>query len=100
LNIEPSTEGHVLVIPKNHSEEFLTMEPDDYEAVMATVKKVAAKIKEVYQPKRVGLMAYGFDVAHTHLHVLPIITGEEIKHGKGQQVSQEELESVKKKLTS
>ena len=41
---------------------------------MAIAKKVADAQKAVFSPGRIGLMIAGFEVPHTHMHVIPIDT--------------------------
>ena len=71
MTINPVFPGHVLVIPKKQIDHFDDMPDEDYQAVFATVKKVAKRIKEVYNPKRVIINVMGFDVPHAHVHVMP-----------------------------
>ena len=79
LDIHPKTPGHTLVIPKTQVDEFQNLSDQDYEAVMKTVKKIAARIKEVLQPNRVGVEIMGMDVPHAHVHVFPFDSMEEYR---------------------
>ncbi len=72
LNIEAIREGHTLVIPKRHYEYFYQIEEPDYSAVMAVVKKISQALDDTFSPQRVGLKVEGFEVAHAHVHVLPL----------------------------
>lgn len=71
LDIHPKTPGHVLVVPKKQIDQVWDLPEKDYSAMMATVKKVAERIREVLKPKRVGLQIVGVDVPHAHIHVFP-----------------------------
>lgn len=75
LDIHPTQPGHTLVVPKTQVAEFQDLDDQDYQAVWATVKKVANQIKTQLQPARVGVHVEGFDVPHVHIHVLPINHG-------------------------
>lgn len=79
LDIHPVTEGHVLVVPKTEVEFVWDLSDDDYHAVMATVKKVAARLREVLQAPYVGEMVVGTDVPHAHVHVVPFHQPHELK---------------------
>ena len=46
LDINPFSRGHALVVPKVHREGLLDAEDGELAALMAVVKKVAARIKE------------------------------------------------------
>jgi histidine triad (HIT) family protein len=71
LDIHPKTPGHTLVIPKKEVEFVWDLDAEDYQALMATAKKVANRIKEVLNPPYVGEMVFGTDVPHAHVHVFP-----------------------------
>lgn len=80
LDIHPKTPGHVLIVPKKQVEFAWDLSDEDYAAVMATVKKVALRIKEVLQPKYVGEQIIGVDVPHAHIHVFPFNNMDEYRH--------------------
>ena len=77
LDIHPKTPGHTLVIPKKQVEFVWDLEDEDYQAVMATAKRVARRIKEVLGSSYVGELILGTDVPHAHVHVYPFETIEE-----------------------
>lgn len=79
MDIHPVAEGHVLVISKKQVEFVWDLPDEDYQAVMATVKKVALKQREVFQKAYVGEMVVGTDVAHAHVHVIPFNETKELK---------------------
>lgn len=75
LDVMPATKGHVLVIPKEHSSNFL--EADDVGYLMEVAQRVAVKIDKVFSPKGMRIQtnikeAAGQSVFHTHIHILPI----------------------------
>lgn len=78
MNIHPSVEGHVLVIPKaGYATNVWDLHDDDYQAVMATCKKVAARLREVLEVPRVGVKVIGVDVAYPHVHLVPFTKPED-----------------------
>lgn len=79
LDIHPKTPGHCLVVPKKQVEFVWDLEDEDYHAVMATVKKVARRIREVIGKPYVGELVIGEEVPHAHIHVYPFATLEESK---------------------
>jgi histidine triad (HIT) family protein len=76
LDIHPIQPGHVLVIPKRQAEFVWDMADEDYQAVMATCKKIALRIRDVLNVPFVGLKVIGVDVPHAHVHVIPFATPE------------------------
>src|SRR5579884_402000 len=71
LDIHPKTAGHVLVVTKTEVEFIWDMTDEDYQALMATVKKVGQRIRKVLGSKYVGLQVVGEEVPHVHVHVFP-----------------------------
>jgi len=80
LDIHPVQPGHTLVIPKNPVEFVWDLPDEDYQAVMATAKKVAQRLRENFSDKsRVALLVEGLDVAHAHLKIFPFNTDDEFR---------------------
>jgi histidine triad (HIT) family protein len=77
MDLRPLNPGHVLVVTKKEVNHLWDLEPELYEQLMATTKKVALRIKEVLKPPRVGMSVEGFGVPHVHVHVYPLYKGLE-----------------------
>lgn len=96
LDIHPINTGHTLVIPKQHVPEFQDLNEKTYGAVMSATQKISRIAKEKFNPKRVGIMIVGWDVPHTHVHVVPMnehgdITSKTLLENRAGNPSQEEL---------
>jgi histidine triad (HIT) family protein len=72
LDKHPINAGHVLVVPRHHVEAFYELDEESFIELMLVVRRMASVIEAVYRPRKVGMLAAGFDVAHAHLHVLPM----------------------------
>jgi histidine triad (HIT) family protein len=83
LDIYAVVEGHTLVIPKAQVEFLWDLPDEDYQAVMATAKKVATRLREVLGVPYIGEKVVGTDVPHAHVHLVPFRTPEEY-HRAGQ----------------
>jgi histidine triad (HIT) family protein len=77
LDIHPKQPGHTLVVPKKQVEFVWDLDDEMYQAVMATVKKIALRIREVLGKPYVGELVVGEEVPHAHVHVYPFSTLEE-----------------------
>lgn len=77
LPLQMSGQGHVLVVPKLQVDQFFELPDADYSALMTSVKKVAKRMHEVLQTKRVGIQVVGLDVPHVHYHVIAFDTLDE-----------------------
>ena len=77
LDIHPKQPGHVLVAPKKQVEFIWDLPAEDYARLMASAQKVGQHIREVLQPKYVGLMVEGLGVPHAHVHVFPFESSDD-----------------------
>lgn len=77
LDIHPVQPGHTLVIPKKQVEFLWDLADDDYQAVMATAKKVARHLRDVLGVPYVGVKVIGTDVPHAHVHLVPFTTSDQ-----------------------
>lgn len=101
LDIHPTMDGHVLVIPKLQAEFIWDLPDDDYRALMNAVKKVGSRVREVMGTKYVGQMVIGTDVPHAHVHVLPFNKTGEMKRNLESSTAEpdhERLASIASKL--
>lgn len=77
LDIYPTVPGHVLVVPKRQVEFLWDLADKDYQAVMATCKKIALHQREVLGVLYVGEKVVGVDVPHAHVHLVPFTNASE-----------------------
>mgnify|MGYP001558852520 CR=1 FL=1 len=99
LDIRPINKGHTLVIPKKHVPDFQKLDDELYISVMKVVKRIASVVEEKLAPKRIGLVIAGWDVPHTHVHVVPMhdyhdITSKRMLESNPVTISEEELQEV------
>jgi histidine triad (HIT) family protein len=92
LDHNPKIAGHTLVITKNQVPYVWELPDEDYRALMESVKKVGNRIKEVLQPKWVGMQVEGMAVPHTHVHVFPFNNEEEYNRAPKPETSLSEAE--------
>jgi histidine triad (HIT) family protein len=99
LTIQPVREGHTLVVPKIQVDQYIDLPDEDYDALWRTVKKVAARLRDVSGRERIGIVIKGIDVPHTHVHLIPFNRDESLKaDGKPEVVAPEVLAIVAEKL--
>jgi len=72
LDINPMSEGHVLVIPKQEVDYLFDLEDNTLAEMVIYAKKVAQAIKRAIPCERVGMMVVGMEVPHAHIHLIPI----------------------------
>ncbi len=72
LSINPIRPGHALVVPIVEVSHWVDLEPDLNAHLMRVAQKVGKAQMSVFAPERIGMIVAGFEVPHTHLHVVPI----------------------------
>jgi len=100
LDIHPHQPGHTLVVPKTEVEFLWDLSDDDYQAVMATCKKLARHLRETLHVSYVGVKVMGTDVPHTHVHLIPFNTADEylVRADMSQEPDHPALAEMAKKL--
>ncbi len=76
MDINPATRGHVLVIPRTHTQDLLSASAEDLQAIAGASQRLAARIKERLGAEGVNLVnscgaAAWQTVFHLHMHVIP-----------------------------
>ena len=95
LDINPLTEGHLLVIPKKEVDYLFDLDSETYLGLMMFAKIVAAGLKRAMPCERVGLTVIGLDVPHAHIHLIPINTMDDMNFSRPKlKLSEEKLAEI------
>ncbi len=78
LDINPLARGHALVIPKQEVDYIFDLDDKLYKELFAFAKKVGQAIETVIDCKRIGIIVFGLDVPHAHIHLIPINKSSEM----------------------
>jgi histidine triad (HIT) family protein len=78
LDINPIQEGHVLLIPKKHSEYIFDLTNKEYSDLLLEAKKLSGPLLKATETKRIGLAVEGFAVPHIHIHLVPLTQGNQL----------------------
>ncbi|HON44052.1 MAG: HIT family protein [Planctomycetes bacterium] len=100
LDVNPIAEGHTLVIPKKADPYIFELEDSTYEELMKLSKKIAQHLKEKTGCPRVCMAVIGWEVPHTHVHLIPTTNMQQVPlNGPDRKKSSlEELQVLAKKL--
>jgi histidine triad (HIT) family protein len=76
MDIAPATRGHALVIPRAHTPDLLSVDPEDLRAVALASQRLAIRAKQRLAADGVNLVNSCGAVAwqtifHFHVHVIP-----------------------------
>jgi len=72
LDVFPLAKGHVLVVPKKEVDYLFDMEKGAYLELLDFAREVAIAIKKAVPCTKVGVAVIGLEVAHAHIHLVPI----------------------------
>lgn len=79
LDINPLSKGHTLVIPKKEVDYLFNLDDNTYNGLFSFAKRVSKAIEKSVDCIRIGVVVYGLDVPHAHIHLIPLKgTGNEI----------------------
>jgi len=102
LDINPLAVGHTLVIPRKEVDYLFDLDEGSYKKLFEFTKKVSKAIEKVITCKRLGVVVYGLDVPHAHIHLIPLQgTGNEINFSNPKvKLSQDQFIEIAKKINS
>ncbi len=72
LTIQPIRQGHVLVIPREEIDQWTDLPLELAAHLMQVSSKIANALKVAFPATRVGMMIAGLEVPHTHIHLVPM----------------------------
>ena len=102
LDVSPASQGHVIILPKNHAANIFELSDEDARGIMLVAKKIAAAQMKVFGCDGVNVLqnngeAAGQTVFHLHVHVIPRYKGDTVDI-KWKQNPDMELDSIYDKL--
>ena len=72
LSINPISNGHCLVVPIDEVDHWVDLPSDKVGHLLEVASIIGQSQMRAFNPNRIGQMIAGFEVPHTHLHVLPV----------------------------
>jgi len=101
LDINPLAKGHTLVIPKKETDYIFGIEDTEYSQLFLFAKKVALAVEKIVPCMRIGIAVLGLEVAHAHIHLVPINTVYDIDFSKPKlSLSKEEYMELVEKISA
>lgn len=95
LDINPSAEGHTLVVPKKEIDYLFDLSDELLTDTMLFAKKVARGIDRALEPIRTGIIVEGMEVPHAHVHLIPIYKNKQpFTLGHNVEVSDERMKEL------
>ncbi|HTL39577.1 MAG TPA: HIT family protein [Methylomirabilota bacterium] len=107
MDIRPVSRGHALVVPKVHSDDFLSTNDEVLEAMIPKIKKLAQGVMRAMVAEGINIstnhgLAAGQSVFHLHFHLIPRFAKDGLEpwpHMESEPKSRAEIaEFIKKNL--
>lgn len=105
LDINPTSYGHTLVIPKSHADSFLEADEKTLETVFAAAQKIARHLEKELNCEGINVLsnireAAGQSVNHFHVHLIPRYAGSKDKEAVTIEFApvEADLDELQKKL--
>lgn len=99
LDVNPLTEGHVLVIPKKEVDYIFDMDSESYVGLMMFAQVVAIGLKKAIPCLRIGVSVIGLEVPHAHIHLIPINNMDDMNFSRPKlSLTKEKLEEIADKI--
>ncbi len=100
LDINPLVMGHCLVVPKVAVDYIFDLEDEMLSGLHIFSKKVAKAVKEVVPCLRIGVAVIGLEVPHTHVHLVPLNSMDDINFSRPKlNPPHEDLDGLAQKIT-
>lgn len=101
LDVFPLVKGHTLVIPKTETDYIFDIDDNTLGDMFVFAKKVAAAIRKSYPCPKVGVSVIGLEVAHAHIHLIPMHDVSDMNFSRPKlKPSKEELEEAAAEIRS
>lgn len=95
LDVRPLTAGHTLVIPKREVDYIFDIDDEQFAGLHLFAKIVAKAVKTAIPCKRIGVAVIGLEVAHAHIHLVPMNAIGDLNFEKERvQLSAEQFEKI------
>ncbi len=99
LDINPLAKGHTLVIPRREVDYIFDMEDDELAEFEIFTKQVAEAIRRAFPCRKVAQVVLGLEVAHAHIHLIPINSEADVDfHKEKLKLSEVEFQDISARI--
>src|SRR5438552_2739486 len=82
MDVRQIRTGEFIVIHKEHIDHFYDIPDDLAQHIILHTQTLSRKLKEKFNPVRVGYVVHGFGVSHAHIVVVPLVERDDITSAK------------------
>jgi len=84
MDISPAAKGHVLILPKKHCKDLLTIDTDVAAKALLVASKIANAMKKAFNCDGINLLQNSGEAAwqsvfHLHIHLIPRFTDDKVR---------------------
>lgn len=72
LDINPSSEGHTLVVPKRETDYLFDLDRETLADMVLFARDIGKAMDRALGCLRTGIIVQGLEVPHAHIHLIPI----------------------------
>lgn len=99
LDVNPMVKGHTLVIPRREEDYIFDLTDEETSEMAVFAKRVAIAIKKAFPCKKVGMAVLGLEVAHAHIHLIPMQSEKDMLFSNPKlKLTPEEFEDIAAKI--
>lgn len=100
LDINPNVIGHTLCVPKKEVDLIFDLDPKLYNELMDFSRIISIAIKKAISCERVALSVVGLEVAHAHVHLIPLNSMEDLNFEKKKKLNDKDFIEISSKIRS
>lgn len=101
LDIMPLVLGHTLIVPKKEVDYIFDMDDEALASMMVFAKRISMAVRKAVPCKRIGVSVIGLEVPHTHIHLVPMNSADDVNFTRPKlSPSKEALASMAEKIKS
>ena len=99
LDIKPVSDGHLLIIPRNHTTWMQETDDQTIGEIFILAKKLMLALKKGLPCDYVQESVVGNEVPHFHIHLIPRHNGDNFKNFPTKEYKEGEKESIAQKIS-
>ena len=101
LTVNPVAPGHVLVVPIEEVDHWVDLEQSTIDHIMKVSKMISKALIKCFDSERIGLEIAGFEVPHTHIHLIPANSNLDMDLSRGDPTPTPEfLDAIQTKIVA
>jgi histidine triad (HIT) family protein len=99
LDVFPLVHGHTLVVPKREIDYVFDLNAAELSGILEFARPIAKAIEKAFPCSRCGISVIGLEVAHAHVHLVPINSADDLNFTRPKlTLSPEQLKDAQQRI--